>query len=93
VVSSASVDELERLASIVDEKLAAVVPAGRAITPQAMLLAAMSLAHDAEEARLKSRRLEEKSRRALARVVSRVDEVMSLADAALASSQGDALQD
>src|SRR5688572_11332684 len=46
VLSSAGEEELQRLAAVVDQKLASVVPPGRPVTPQAMLLAALALAHD-----------------------------------------------
>jgi cell division protein ZapA (FtsZ GTPase activity inhibitor) len=46
VVASAGEEELRRLATIVDARLRAVSPPGRPVSPHALLLAAMSLAHD-----------------------------------------------
>src|SRR5262245_60036925 len=62
VVTSASEEELQRLAAVVDEKLAAVVPPGRMVNPQAILLAAMALAHDLEEERARSAALAARAR-------------------------------
>jgi|SRR6185503_5003174 len=73
VVSSASDEELQRLAAVVDEKLAVVVPPGRAVTPQAMLLAAMALAHDLEQERSRVATVSERARGAFGRMLQRVD--------------------
>jgi cell division protein ZapA len=77
VVTSASDEELQRLAAAVDQKLAAVVPAGRAVTPQAMLLAAMALAHDLEEERTRATQLAGRARDAFGRILKRVDAVLA----------------
>jgi cell division protein ZapA len=81
VVSSASEEELGRLAAIVDDKLRAMVPNGRAITPQAMLLAAMALAHDLEEERARSRQLSGRARDAFGRMLERVDAALATTSA------------
>jgi cell division protein ZapA len=73
VVSSADEEELGRLAAVVDAKLAAVVPPGRAITPQALLLAAMALAHELEEERERGRATALHARDAVGRILERVD--------------------
>jgi cell division protein ZapA len=73
VVTTASEEELLRLAAAVDQKLAAVVPPGRAITPQAMLLAAMALAHDLEEERARAAAITSRTRVAYGRMLERVD--------------------
>ena len=48
VVSSAPEEDLQRLAQVVGAKLAELDPKGRPVPPQAMLLAAMALAHEVE---------------------------------------------
>ncbi|WP_437778874.1 cell division protein ZapA [Sorangium sp. So ce1097] len=73
VVTSASDEELQRLASVVDQKLTAVVPAGRAVTPQAMLLAAIALAHDLEQERTRATAIAGRARDAFGRILQRVD--------------------
>ncbi|MEO7328085.1 MAG: cell division protein ZapA [Minicystis sp.] len=73
VVTSASEEDLQRLAAVVDRKLATVVPAGRPITPQAMLLAAMALANDLEEEQNRNKALAEKAQTAFSRILQRVD--------------------
>jgi cell division protein ZapA len=73
VVTSASDEELQRLAAVVDQKLAAVCPPGRTITPQAMLLAAMALAHELEEERARSEAVKTRARGAFGRMLERVD--------------------
>src|SRR5262245_53687098 len=78
VVTGASDEELKRLAAVVDQKLGEVVPPGRAVTPQAMLLAAMALAHDleeerarADEERARSAAVAERARGAFSRMLER----------------------
>jgi cell division protein ZapA len=80
VTTSASDEELQRLAAAVDAKLAAVVPPGRAVTPQAMLLAAMALAHELEEERTRSASITAKlsgARGAFTRMIARVDAALA----------------
>lgn len=78
LVTSASEEEIHRLAGIVDEKLSAVVPPGRPMTPQALLLAAMALAHDLEEARTKTDATRGRAREAFGRILKRVDAALEL---------------
>lgn len=73
VVTSASDDELQRLASAVDSKLATVSPPGRAPAPQALLLAAMALAHDLEAERARSEAVVRRFKDAFGRILGRVD--------------------
>ena len=75
-MSTATEDELSTLAEVVNAKLAEVVPPGRPEPPQALLLAALALAHDLEEERSRSRSLERKSRDMLRRVLVRLDSVL-----------------
>ena len=79
VVTSASDEELQRLAAVVDQKLASVVPAGRQVTPQAMLLAAMALAHDLEEERARTTKVTQRARGAVGRMIERVDAALGTA--------------
>lgn len=81
VVSSASPEELERLARVVDDKLVSLVAPGRPMTPQAILLAALALAHDLEEERQRSASLAEDARSAVARLLGRLDETIASVDA------------
>ena len=76
VVSSATEGDLLRLAATVTAKLAEVVPRGKPVPPQAMLLAAMSLAHDLETERTKREALERRSRDLLRRVLVRLDDAL-----------------
>lgn len=79
VLSSASPSELKRLAAVVDEKLSQMVPPGRAVTPQAMLLVAMALAHDVEQERERTVRMQERSRGALGELLREVEDTMQVA--------------
>lgn len=88
VVTSASDDEIQRLAAVVDEKLAMVVPPGRALTPQAMLLAAMALAHELEEERTQSAQLTGRYKTAFGRILERVDAALSASGDAGSSGDG-----
>jgi cell division protein ZapA len=80
VVTSASDDELQRLAAVVDAKLSAVVPPGRPVSPQAMLLAAMALAHDLEEERARGAASAARARSAFGRMLERVDAALGPED-------------
>jgi cell division protein ZapA len=89
VVSSASEEELHRFAAVVDQKLAEIVPGhdgsrgqapgGRVVRPEAMLLAAMALAHDLEQERIRSAAMAERARGAFGRVLERVDAALGAA--------------
>jgi cell division protein ZapA len=76
VVSSADEDELQRLAAVVDGRVAELSPKGRAVPPQAVLLAAIALAHDLEDERAKREALERKTRDLLRRILMRVDDAL-----------------
>src|SRR4051794_22734749 len=77
VVTSASEDGLRRLAAVVDAKLADLVPAGRAVTAQAILLAAIALAHDLEEERARAGAFAGRARDAVGSIVARVDAALA----------------
>lgn len=87
MVSSASPEELERLAAIVDEKLTALVPPGKPLGPQSLLLVAMALAHDVETARARNVELRRSSKATLTRMLGDVEATLSVADRALESAR------
>jgi cell division protein ZapA len=76
VVSSAPEEDLKRLALVVSAKLAELVPKGRPVPPQAMLLAAMALAHEVEAARGERESLERRTRDLLRRALVRIDDAL-----------------
>jgi cell division protein ZapA len=76
VVSSAPEEDLRRLAQVVGAKLAEVVPKGRPVPPQAMLLAAMALAHEVETVRGEREVLERRTRDLLRRAMIRIDDAL-----------------
>jgi cell division protein ZapA len=80
VVSSASREELQRLAAQVDEKLGGLVPPDKPVTPQAMLLAAMAFAHDAERARAAAATTAERAKTVLRGLLGRVDDTLGEVD-------------
>jgi cell division protein ZapA len=73
VVASSSEDELKRLAEIVDARLRSMTGPGRQVSPQTLLLAALSLAHDLEEERARRSKLEARSREMLGSLITRID--------------------
>ena len=76
-MSSAPEEDLKRLAQVVGAKLAELVPKGRPVPPQAMLLAAMALAHEVETARGRARRRSnERTRDLLRRTLVRIDDAL-----------------
>ena len=78
VVSTADEDELRQLAAVVDERVGQLVPKGRAVPANAILLAAIALAHDLEEERAKRSSLERRARDLLRRVLMRIDHALEL---------------
>lgn len=86
VVSSASAAELERLAAVVDDKLHEVVAPGRPLSPQAMLLVAIALAHDVESERRRCEELRARSKLALSEVIDQVEATLALAERTVAGS-------
>jgi cell division protein ZapA len=81
VVSSASEDELQRLAAVVSAKVEELTPPGRSPTAQSVLLAAMALAHELEEERSKRLALERRARDMFRRVLVRLDDALDDAPA------------
>src|SRR4051794_1864735 len=79
VVSSASEDELQRLAETVSAKVEELTPQGRAVAPQAMILAAMALAHELEQERARRISVERRARDMLRRVLGRIDDALGYA--------------
>ncbi len=75
VVSSADADDLERLAAAVSAKVEALSPRTKA-APQAVLLAAMALAHELEEERARRLAFERRTRDILRRVLVRLDDAL-----------------
>jgi cell division protein ZapA len=73
VVTTATDGELKRFVATIEDRLAEVSPRGRAVHPQALLLAALALVHDLEEERERSRRIEARAREALSQLVERID--------------------
>ena len=80
VISSASAEELERLAGVVDEALAGISPPGRPMPPQAMLLAAIALAHEVEVQRERADRIAARSREKVSEIIARLDGTIARAE-------------
>jgi cell division protein ZapA len=76
VVSSAAEADLQRLAQMVGAKIAEVTPRGRPVQPQAMLLAAIALAHELESERADRESLEKRTRDFLQRALARIDDAL-----------------
>jgi cell division protein ZapA len=89
VVASAEETELKRLADLVDARLRSMTAPGRPISPQALLLAAISLAHDLEEEKQKRLVLEARSKEMLRSVLARIDAAIEASDEK-AETDGDA---
>src|SRR5688572_843089 len=77
VVTSAPQDELDRLVKVVEAALAEVTPPGRQPSPQALVLAAITLAHELEEERARRVAVEERHRRVLGSLIGKIDRVLS----------------
>jgi cell division protein ZapA len=77
VVSSASEEELQRLADTVSAKVEELTPSGRAAAPQAMILAAIALAHELEQERALRISVERRAKDMLRRVLGRIDDALN----------------
>jgi cell division protein ZapA len=80
IVASVPEESLKRLAGVVDEQIRAIVPRGKQVTANAILLAAIALANEVEEERAKREALEKKSRDVLRRLLARIDEALEQPD-------------
>jgi cell division protein ZapA len=80
VVSSAPEEDLRRLAEKVSTKLSEVVPRGRPVPQQALLLAAMALAHEVETERGERELLERRTRDLLRRSLVRIEAALEPLD-------------
>lgn len=76
VVASVPEEELRRLAAVVDERIRAIVPRGKPVSANAILLAAIALANEVEEERDKRDAVEKRSRDVLRRLLARIDEAL-----------------
>ena len=85
VVATAEEADLHRLADVVDERLRTLTPPGRSVSPQSLLLAALSLAHDLEDERNRRLRSEQRAREMLSSLVSRIDAALEADSAELST--------
>jgi cell division protein ZapA len=81
VVTSATDDELQRAALVVEQKLAEVSPPGRMANPHALLLAALQLANELEEVQAKHAELRTQTRSAFTRLRDRIDATLGTTEA------------
>jgi len=88
VVSSSPEADLQRLASKVDAKVSELVPRGKPATANAVLLAAMALAHELEEETGRRESLERRTRDVLRRALTRIDDVLEKSESG-ASAAGE----
>jgi len=73
VLASANEAELRRLADVVDARLKSLAAPGRQPSPQALVLAAIALAHDLEEERALRKQVEQRAKDMLQTLLARVD--------------------
>jgi cell division protein ZapA len=77
VVSSASAEQLEHLATIVNRKMSEIAPQARVDGAHRLLLVALALAHDVEEERDRRETLHRRTREFLGQILGRVDAVLA----------------
>jgi cell division protein ZapA len=88
VITSADEEELARLTAMVEEKLTLVVAPGKPMTPQALLLAALALAHDLEVEKGRTAALTDMARGAFGRILRRVDTALDATAGAAKTPSG-----
>jgi cell division protein ZapA len=86
VVATAEEADLHRLADVVDARLRQLTAPGRQVSPQSLLLAALSLAHDLEDERSRRLRSEQRAREMLSSLVSRIDAALEADSAETAAT-------
>jgi cell division protein ZapA len=86
VVTTAPEADLKRFVASIEERLSQVTPRGRPVSPQAMLLAALSLAHDLDEANARVGRVQERARETLSNLVARIDAALEDEDGGTAQA-------
>jgi cell division protein ZapA (FtsZ GTPase activity inhibitor) len=72
VVTSAGEDEIRRLAAVVDERMSAIA-GGRQPGMEALVLTAISLAHDAEAHKARADEIAQGARNVMGRMLKRID--------------------
>jgi len=77
VLASADEADLRRLADVVDARLRSLAAPGRQLSPQALVLAAIALAHDLEEERAARARVEARAKEMLQTLLTRVDAALT----------------
>jgi cell division protein ZapA len=86
VIATADEADLHRLADVVDGRLRQLTAPGRSVSPQSLLLAALSLAHDLEEERNRRVRSEQRAREMLSSLVARIDAALEADSAELSAA-------
>jgi cell division protein ZapA len=86
VLATAEEADLHRLADVVDDRLRKLTAPGRAVSPQSLLLAALSLAHDLEDERNRRIRSEQRAREMLSSLLARIDSALEADSAELAAT-------
>lgn len=86
VLATAEEADLHRLADVVDDRLRKLTAPGRAVSPQSLLLAALSLAHDLEDERNRRIRSEQRAREMLSSLLARIDTALEADSAELAAT-------
>ena len=86
VVATAEEADLHRLADVVDDRLRKLTAPGRAVSPQSLLLAALSLAHDLEDERNRRVRSEQRAREMLSGLLTRIDAALEADSVELAAT-------
>lgn len=76
VVTSAAEEELQRLARKVEDALVGVLPPGRQPSPQALVLAAITLAHELETEKALRIAAEQRHKEVLQSLLGRVDQIL-----------------
>jgi cell division protein ZapA len=82
VVSSAPPAELQRLASVVNQKLGEIPTSARGAGSQGLLLVAIALAHEAEAERERGESMKARMRALLERLLGRIDAALEPSDPA-----------
>jgi len=80
IVTPAEPDDIHRLVAVLEERLAALQLPSRFTPPQKLLIAALALASDLEEERLRHRETQNRARESLTNLLQRIDQALELTE-------------
>ncbi len=80
IITPAEPEEIHRLVSLLEDRLASLQLPNRFTPPQRLLIAALALASDLEDERLRHRETQRQARESLTNLLQRIDHALELTE-------------